>query len=99
MGRIEVKLTITDQDVRDILWLMFDRSEFENPESVTQSGLQRLKDYGMLDDRIAYFQSGLAHCYFVAKEDNGERKLEQYLDKMQNSEKEILDELDSSFSA
>ena len=96
MARIEVKVTITEQDVKDVLWLMFERTEFENPDSANQRGLQRLRDYGMLDDRIAFFHSGIAHCYFVAKEDDGEAQLERYLGKMARMDDDVLSELDSS---
>jgi len=96
MGRIDVKVTITDQDVKDMLWLMFDRTEFENPDSANQRGIQRLRDYGMLEDRIAFFHSGLAHCYFVAKDENGEANLDRYLEKMSRLDDEVLNELDSS---
>lgn len=97
MAKIKVHVTVTEQDVKDILWLMFNRTEFENADSVTQNGLVRLRDYGMLEERIAFFQSGLAHCYFVAREENGEQKLQAYLKKMANLDDEVLDELDSSF--
>ena len=99
MARIEVKVTITEQDVKDMLWLMFDRTEFENPDSASQKGLQRLRDYNMLDERIAFFHSGIAHCYFVAKDSDGEAQLDRYLEKMSRLDEETLKELDSSLLA
>lgn len=84
MSKINVTVDITDQDVKDILWLLFGRLEFENPDSPTQRTLMRLRDYGMLEDRIAYLPPGLAHCFLVGKKQGGEDELLRYLKKMED---------------
>ena len=99
MTRVSVTVEINDQQVKDVLWLLFDRTEFEDPDSVTQKGLERLRDYKMLEDRIMSFEAGLAHCYFTAQKDNGEDILFGYLEKMDRSEKDSIGGLNSSFNA
>jgi hypothetical protein len=82
MVQVHVTVEISDQDVKDMLWLMFDHSEFAAINSPSQDVLARLRDAGILDERIIYLDAGLAHCYFIAKEKDGEEILKRYLIKM-----------------
>jgi hypothetical protein len=86
MSTVKVYVEVSDQNVKDILWLVFNRTEFADESSTSQALLRKLDVIGALDEKIADLDAGLAHCFFVAQnEEDGESTLEQYLAQMEPS--------------
>jgi len=84
MTRVQVTVDVSEEDVKTMLWLLHGHAEYEEVDSPLQGTLMRLKDYGMLDEKIVQMRPGLAHCYFTGLEEGGEETLLGYLEAFDN---------------